>query len=188
MIIHLVDSVNPASIKKVELLLGSNGMVYSEEKINGQEIEVYLNLAGALLFIENLQNMLTVFDNSEDDTMTKTVKFKIIQLVQNENQGEKVNLKTYFDNDKNKSVTFEALSHNFSRKTNSTIEQFYIFQMVKRVKFFLRTTNLSLSEIAYIMNYSSVGYLSNQFFKSEKIRPSVYRKNCNEGKKEMIED
>lgn len=60
---------------------------------------------------------------------------------------------------------YHYLSSLFSSVENITIEQFIILQKVERAKELLKYGELTLSEIAYKLGYSSVQHLSNQFKK-----------------------
>jgi len=56
-----------------------------------------------------------------------------------------------------------------------TIEKFFIAQKIERVKELLVYDELTLSEIAYQLNYSSVAHLSNQFKKVTGLTPSFFK-------------
>lgn len=60
---------------------------------------------------------------------------------------------------------YHYLSVLFSSQESITIEQYYILQKIERAKELLKYGELTLSEIAYELNYSSVQHLSNQFKK-----------------------
>jgi len=60
---------------------------------------------------------------------------------------------------------YHYLSVLFSSQESITIEQYYILQKIERAKELLKYGELTLSEIAYRLNYSSVQHLSNQFKK-----------------------
>src|SRR3546814_4762107 len=59
---------------------------------------------------------------------------------------------------------------------NLTIEKYMILQKTERVKELLAYGELSLSEIAFQMDYSSVAHLSAQFKKVTGLTPSHFRK------------
>ena len=63
----------------------------------------------------------------------------------------------------------------FSEIEGTTIEKYIINQKVERVKEFLVYNQLSLSEIADKMGYSSVAYLSGQFKKVTGLTPSHFK-------------
>ncbi|HLP53628.1 MAG TPA: AraC family transcriptional regulator [Fluviicola sp.] len=72
-------------------------------------------------------------------------------------------------------MEYNYLSNLFSEVEGTTIEKFYIAQRIERVKELLVYDELSLSEIADRMGYSSVAYLSTQFKKVVGLTPSHFK-------------
>lgn len=70
---------------------------------------------------------------------------------------------------------YSALSRLFSETEGRTIEQFYIEQKIERAKELLVYNELSLSEIAWRLGYSSVAHLSSQFKKVTGLTPTHFR-------------
>lgn len=70
---------------------------------------------------------------------------------------------------------YNYLSNLFTAVEGTTIEQYFIAQKIERVKELLVYDELSLSEIAVLMNYSSVGHLSRQFKKTTGLTPSHFK-------------
>jgi AraC-like DNA-binding protein len=75
----------------------------------------------------------------------------------------------------------------FSEVEDVTIEKYFISQKIEKVKELLVYDELTLSEIAFQLNYSSVAYLSNQFKKTTGFSPSHY-KQLKDKKRKQIED
>lgn len=71
---------------------------------------------------------------------------------------------------------YNYLSSLFSSVEGITIEQFIIRQKIERAKELLVYDELSLSEIADQLGYSSVAHLSAQFKKVTGFTPSVFKK------------
>ena len=71
---------------------------------------------------------------------------------------------------------YSALSKLFSETTNTTIEKYLIAQKIERAKELLMYGELSLNEIADMLNYSSVSYLSAQFKHVTGMTPSHFKK------------
>ncbi|MEL1244987.1 helix-turn-helix domain-containing protein [Flavobacterium sp. DGU11] len=71
---------------------------------------------------------------------------------------------------------YRTLSNVFTEVCHISIESFIIIQKIERVKQLLITENLSLTEISFRMNYSSVAHLSNQFKKITGFTPTVFQK------------
>jgi AraC-like DNA-binding protein len=73
-------------------------------------------------------------------------------------------------------LEYSYLSNLFSSVESLTIEKFYIVQKIEKVKELLVYDELSLSEIAYRLGYSSVQHLSNQFKKVTGLTPSHFKR------------
>jgi|SRR5690625_359831 len=65
--------------------------------------------------------------------------------------------------------SYGYLAKIFAESTQTTIESFFIFQRIERVKELAVNENMSLTEIAYETDYSSVAHLSRQFKKKTGI-------------------
>ena len=112
-----------------------------------------------------------------DSRKTKTIekiKNQIIDLVQNKNSNINITLSEFLS--QNLHQEYSALSNLFSNVEGITIEKYYIQQKIEKVKELLVYDELLLTEIAYQLNYSSVGHLSNQFKKITGMTPSHFKK------------
>jgi len=101
------------------------------------------------------------------------IKSSIIELVHQHNSELNSNLSDYLSNKLHHDYTY--LSNLFSEVEGTTIEKYYITQKIEKVKELLVYDELSLSEIAYQLNYSSVAHLSNQFKKVTGLTPSHFK-------------
>ena len=70
---------------------------------------------------------------------------------------------------------YTYMANIFSDVKGITIQQFIIINKIERVKELLLYNELSLTEIAHRMNYSSVAHLSHQFKKVTGLTPSFYK-------------
>jgi YesN/AraC family two-component response regulator len=70
---------------------------------------------------------------------------------------------------------YSYMSHIFSISENTTLEKYIIAQKIELVKEWLVYDELTLSEIADQLGYSSVAYLSNQFKKVTGLTPGHFR-------------
>jgi len=73
-------------------------------------------------------------------------------------------------------MEYTRLSALFSSVENMTIEHFVILQKIEFAKELLKYGELTLSEIAYRIGYSSVQHLSNQFRSVTGLTPTHFRK------------
>ncbi len=72
-------------------------------------------------------------------------------------------------------LDYHYLSNLFSSVENITIEQYIILEKIERAKELLKYGELTLSEIAYRLGYSSVQHLSNQFKKITGLTASRFK-------------
>jgi AraC-like DNA-binding protein len=79
------------------------------------------------------------------------------------------------------------MSNLFSNQLGVTIERFYICHKIERVKELLLYKELSLTDIAFKLHYSSVAHLSAQFKKVTGITPTQY-KQSNGNKPDLVEN
>lgn len=123
-----------------------------------------------------LQNLHSLGFDLLDDKKSKTIekiKTLIIDLVHHKNNELKTNLSDYLA--ENLSQDYNTLSNLFSEIENTTIEKYFISQKIEKVKELLIYNELSLSEIADILNYSNVAHLSNQFKKITGFTPTHFK-------------
>lgn len=125
-----------------------------------------------------------LMDDKKSRTIEK-IKTLLIDLIYHKNNALPINLSEYIA--QNVFNDYATLSNLFSEVEGTTIEKYFILQKIERVKELLIYDEMSLSEIAFLLNYSSVGYLSNQFKKVTGFTPS-YFKQLKIKKRKQIED
>jgi AraC-like DNA-binding protein len=105
--------------------------------------------------------------------LVEKIKGVIIELVHYNDDQLKINLSDYLAEKLNHNYTY--LANLFSEVKGITIEQFYLAHKIEKVKELLVYDELTLTEIAYKLNYSSVDHLSNQFKKMTGLTPSHFK-------------
>lgn len=105
--------------------------------------------------------------------LVEKIKTLIIELVHDNDDQIKVNLSDYLGEKLNHNYTY--LANLFSEVKGTTIEKFYLAHKIEKVKELLVYEELTLSEIAYRLNYSSVAHLSAQFKKMTGLTPSHFK-------------
>ena len=104
----------------------------------------------------------------------ETIKTKIIELVHYIDGQSPQKLSVVLSEALH--YDYNYLSNLFSSIEGVTIEHYYIQQRVEKVKELLVYDELTLSEIAFKLGYSSVAYLSSQFKKTTGLTPSAFKK------------
>ena len=116
---------------------------------------------------------LELMDNKKSILVEKITR-AIIELVHYTEDQIKVNLSDYLSEKLNYDYTY--LANLFSEVKGITIEKFYLTHKIERVKELIVYNELTLTEISYLMHYSSVAHLSNQFKKFTGLTPSHFKK------------
>jgi transcriptional regulator GlxA family with amidase domain len=114
-----------------------------------------------------------------EDRKARTIeqlKLAVLKLVRERGEGrnQKTRQSEYLSNELG--LDYHYLSTLFSSIENITIEQYIILQRVERAKELLKYGELTLSEIAYKLGYSSVQHLSNQFKSVTGFTPTSFKK------------
>jgi AraC-like DNA-binding protein len=117
--------------------------------------------------------------------LIEKIKNTIVELVHYPDDQVKINFSEYIS--KKLYHDYNYLSNLFSEVEGTTIEKYFISQKIEKVKELLKYDELSLSEIADRLGYSSVAYLSNQFKKQTGLTPTFY-KSLKQSKRKNIDD
>lgn len=105
--------------------------------------------------------------------IVEKIKNIVVEMVHYSDEMPKVNFSVYLS--EKLSRDYHSLSELFSRTKGITIEQYIILHKIERAKELLMYDELTLSEIAFKMHYSSVAHLSNQFKKMTGLTPSFFK-------------
>lgn len=116
--------------------------------------------------IEVVQNQKSI--------LVQKIKDAIVDMVFNEENTVNVKSSVYLAEKLDHSYGY--LANLFSEVTYTSIENFIILQKIEYTKQLILKGNLSLTEIAFKLNYSSVAHLSTQFKKTTGITPSSFQR------------
>jgi AraC-like DNA-binding protein len=103
----------------------------------------------------------------------ENIKQLLIQLILEKKEPLQLNYSEYLSNALNHEYTY--LSRLFSTVEGQTIERYIIRLKIEKVKEYISYEELTLTEIADILGYSSVAHLSSQFKKETGMTPSEFR-------------
>jgi len=129
---------------------------------------------------------LELIDNRMSGLIEK-IKSLVIKKARNEvdEKDQQLKLSNYLAARLHHEYTY--LSSIFSSIEGRTIENYFIEQRIEKVKELLVYNEMTLSEISYQLDYSSVAHLSNQFKKVTGLTPSHFRQIGNNRRKLLDE-
>jgi AraC-like DNA-binding protein len=138
-----------------------------------------------ILKIALFRSGLELMDDKKAMLIEK-IKNIIIEMVHYSDEPLRINFSDFLSEKLCQEYTY--LSHLFSQATGITIEHYIIAQKIERIKELLLYDELNLTEISYLLNYSSVAHLSTQFKKETGLTPSFFKNLKQHKRRIMLED
>ena len=106
--------------------------------------------------------------------MIQRIKDAIVEMVYEKDKLPSVTISQYLSEKLN--FSYGYITNIFSEYTYTSIENFIIIQKIERAKKLIIEDELTLTEVSYKLNYSSVAYLSSQFKKVTGLTPSAFKR------------
>lgn len=171
--IHIKNMVCPRCIMAVKDIL-------DELRIQYRNIE----LGQVVLYEPMDKNQRQIFKNEitalgfellepGKSSLISRIKTIIIEQIHYSKEPISINFSTLIADKLHHEYSY--LSRLFSTVEGITIEKFVALQRIEKVKEYLIYNQLTISEIAYEMNYSSVAHLSSQFKKETGMTPTQFK-------------
>ena len=173
--ISIKNMLSKCCISVIRNEFGKNNIIV--EKIEQGEATVTFDKSVITLqeinkLLENLGFGIVV---SRDLQIIEKIKRTVIDLIHNMNNVDSVVRKSEYLVEM-LGLSYQQLSKIFSKYESITLERYIILNKVERIKELIMQDEYTLSEIAYMMDYSSVQYLSNQFKKETGYSVTEYKK------------
>ena len=164
---NLCNTILKEQLDKFELkydILGF-GEINIKSNITDQNL-IELNEAFSHYGIQVVENQKSI--------IVQKIKDTIVEMVHSENGLNNLKSSVYLSEKLNQSYGY--ISNLFSDVTYTSVENYIIIQKIERVKQLILINELTLTEIAYKLNYSSVAHLSTQFKNITGITPSAFQR------------
>ncbi len=173
-ILHIKNMVCPRCVETVEHVLSEKGFRVINIKLGEAEIDKEPTVLQKQEISEALEKRGFELLVDKKSQLVDQVKSEIIRLVHHsENEILNVNLSTHLA--QLIGADYSSISNLFSSAEGITIEKFAILQKIEKVKELLSYGELTASEIAFKMGYSSAAHLSSQFKKETGMTPGQYK-------------
>ena len=153
-----------------DIMLGKATLSYDESKLSMEEIRNVLLELGTDL-IETRENRLV-----------EEIKLAVVELIHQMNNVDSMVRKAEYLVEKT-GLSYTYLSRIFSTHEHITLEKYIILNKIERIKELIDQEEFTLSEIAFMMDYSSVQYLSNQFKHTTGMTVSEYKESDRSSKR-----
>lgn len=165
--------VCPRCIMSVENILKENHLDAKYVQLGEIELSKKPNQKQLDKLSDDLQKVgFELLDDQKKQVIEK-IKTLLIQKVQEGDIPEHFSVYKYLSGKIFKD--YSSVSKLFSEVEGITIEQFFILQKIEKTKEWLIYNELSLSQIAFNLGYSSSQHLSNQFKKLTGMTPTQFK-------------
>jgi AraC-like DNA-binding protein len=175
MILHIKNMVCLHCIMALKQLLKELGISYNHIELGAIVLNEKLSKEKLEELSAGLHTLGLALIDDRRSRIIEKIKTTIINLMHDKNE-EKPNQNISSILFKELNYDYNYLSSLFSESEGITIEKFVIAQRIDRVKELLVYDELTLSEIAYKLGYTSTAHLSNQFKKITGLTPSYLKK------------
>jgi len=169
-LLEMVFEQNDIQVKSIKS--GFAEVVYDDEKYSLEDISSLLESYGMGLV------------KSREEQIVEKIKQSVTELIYESGNINSILRKSDYLVEK-LAMSYQQMSKIFSKHENITLERYIIKNKIEKIKELIDSEEYSLSEIAYMMDYSSVQYLSNQFKKETGMTVSEYKKNKKKNKKSI---
>lgn len=149
------------------------GLHHTRVELGETEIMEELSTDQLQLLDVSLRKIGLELMDDKKSILVEKINSIIIDLVYNSDGEIKVNLSDYLSEKLNHNYSY--LSNLFAEVKGTTIEHCYLTCKIEKVKELLVYNELTLTEIAFKMHYSSVAHLSNQFRKMTGLTPTHFK-------------
>lgn len=183
--IHIKNMVCPRCISAVSQLLEELNITHKTIKLGEVELVSILNKSEKESLSKKLQNAGFSLIDDRKSQIIEQMKTLVVDKIHH--SSEDLNIKWADFISEKLHLDYKYLSSLFSSVESITFEQYIINQKIERVKELVAYDELTLSEIAFKLNYSSVAYLSNQFKKTTGMTPSQFKKAIDKNRKFLNE-
>lgn len=174
MIINLKFDFNILSKKVLCKQLDIMGISYTIQGLGEVEIKKMPNNITLKTIEKKLASYGIEIISDQQMALVQRIKDAITVLINDEDNYKKYNISTYLSEQLGYSYAY--LSNIFSETTFTSVENFVILKKIDIVKSSIIENKLTLTEIAFKLNYSSVAHLSAQFKKTTGLTPSTFQK------------
>jgi AraC-like DNA-binding protein len=159
----------------VRKMLDDMGIQYTKVELGTAELKTPISQEQKQNIKEALQFWGLELIEDSKGILVEKIKGSVINMIRDDANANSFKTSHYLSRYLQYNYTY--LANVFSQETGICLTDYIIAHKIEKVKEMLMYEDLTISEIAWKLNYSSVAHLSNQFAKVTGLRPSQFKKN-----------
>lgn len=173
--LKLKDLITKSGLKLIELFfqhkegidlhyvhLGETALYFDRQLYDEEQIKAIFTELG-----------FSVLQDAEDEIVER-IRIAAVELIHYANNVNSLIRKSDYISER-LGMPYDKLSRIFSKKCGKTLEAYLIQLKIEKAKELILSDKHTLSEISYMLEYSSVQYLSNQFKKITGLTVSEFK-------------
>lgn len=159
----------------VEHILQSESIPFQQVLIGQACLTGELSENQRATLVSRFQDIGFEMIDNRNTALIERIKQLLVEKARNDTNDsrDKMKLSRYLSGQVNYEYTY--ISSLFSSVEGRTIENYFLLQRIEKVKELLTYDTLTLAQIAFNLDYSSVAHLSNQFKKITGLTPSHFK-------------
>ena len=158
----ICEEMTKAGVGVLAAELGKLMISYDDQSIDREGIRLVLKRNGFELVTDR------------ESIIVEQIKQAVIELVHYANNVNSIIRKSDYIVERI-GISYQTISKLFSKHERITLEKFIILHKIEKIKELLMCNEYTLSEIAYMMDYSSVQHLSMAFRKNAGVTVSEFK-------------
>lgn len=172
--LHIKNMVCPRCVMVVRQILEDLKIDYHQITLGEIELKNSINESARIKFSENLEKVGFSLIDDRKSRIIDQMKMLVIDRIHHPSEDshfkwtELISESLHYD--------YKYLSTLFSSVEGITLEQYIIRQKIERIKELMIYDELTLTQIAYQLKYSSVAHLSGQFKQFTGMTPSQFKR------------
>lgn len=175
MIIHIKNMVCLRCLMLVKKILNDMELEHSKIELGLVELNQPLTSIQTHSLKDRLSIWGLVMIEDHKKILVEKIKRSVIDMIRNDSNISAYKTSHYLSHYLKYNYTY--LANVFSQETGICLTDYIIAHKIEMAKEMLVYEGLTVTEIAWKLNYSSVAHLSNQFNKVTGFRPSQFKKN-----------
>lgn len=173
MTIFIKNMISTACKLFVQAELSNLGIRYNSIDLGEVDLNGNITIAQRIALKESLTKYGLELMEDKRSILIEKIKATIIEMVYY--TEDRINTKYSYILSERFNHNYNYLAKVFSDREGITIEKYIISQKIERIKELMKYGEMNMTQIAYLLNYSSVAHLSSQFKKTTGLTPSDYR-------------
>ena len=183
--VYIKNMVCPRCISAVKKIAGDCGLIPIDVQLGHCELEGDPDDGAMKRFAEALRSDGFEMLLDAEARLVQTVKDNLVTLLYSGEKAAGINISDYLQDRTH--YSYSTLRKVFSSAEGRSIENYYIALRIERVKELIRYEELTLSQIADQLGFSSVAHLSTQFRKVTGLSASEFKNSSSIGRNSIDE-